>query len=76
MYWERAPDVSSSFIAQTMSRAEYRSIKQNLHLCDNASIDQSDNMFKVRAYMNMLNKNFQKFDIFEKFLSVDEQMVP
>ncbi|XP_054708299.1 piggyBac transposable element-derived protein 3-like [Uloborus diversus] len=59
-----------------MSRSQYKTMKQNLHLADNTAIDNNDKLYKVRPYLNLLNKKFQQFGVFSHNLSIDEQMIP
>ena len=43
---------------------------------DNASLNEDDKLFKVRPYMDLLNKKFLQFGIFKFNLLIDEQMIP
>ena len=58
-----------------MRRQKFKTIKRYLHLNDNAMIDASDKMYKLRPFLDALNKNFQKFGIFHSHLSIDEIMI-
>jgi hypothetical protein len=59
-----------------LSRQLFHDIKRNLHLCDNASIQTTNKLYKVRKYVEMLNTRFSQFGIFAHNLSIDEQMIP
>ena len=48
----------------------------NLHLNDNSAINKDDKLFKVRPYIELLNKKFQQFGVHKTNLSIDEQMIP
>lgn len=76
LYWSVSPDVNCPIVRETMNRATYLSIKQNIHLADNTILDKNDKLAKVRPYLNILNKNFMQFDVFATNLSIDEQMIP
>ncbi|GBN02528.1 hypothetical protein AVEN_246-1 [Araneus ventricosus] len=76
MYWSLDKDISVHIVRDSMSRLQYRNMKQKLHLADNSQIDNSDKLYKVRPYLNLLNRKFQQFGIFSHDLSIDEQMIP
>ena len=48
----------------------------NLHLDDNSAINEDDKLFKVRPYIELLNKKFQQFVVNKTNLLIDEQMIP
>ena len=48
----------------------------NLHLNDNSAINKDVKLFKVRPYIELLNKKFQQFGVHKTNLSIDEQMIP
>lgn len=76
MFWEMADDAGLLLVRQAFSRNQYRSIKRNIHLADNAQNTNIDKMYKVRQFIEALNSKFQQFGISETHLSIDEQMVP
>lgn len=76
MYWSADDDKGVQIVKESMSRNKFLSIKQNIHLCDNNQLNNSDKFTKIRPISNMLNKKFCQFDIFKHNLSIDEQMVP
>jgi hypothetical protein len=76
MYWENAQDCSISIVTNAMSRQTYRDIKKNLHLVDNSQIPDGDKFYKIRSYIELLNRKFCKFGVFAHNLSIDEQMIP
>lgn len=76
MYWSKEADKGIDLIRNAMSRNQFRSIKQNLHLCDNKDLDKSDKFAKLRPLIDALNKKFLQFGIFSNYLSIDEEMVP
>ena len=41
-----------------MTRQKFKTIKRYLHLNDNAMIDASDKMYKLRPFLDALNTNF------------------
>ena len=48
----------------------------NLHLDNNSAINKDDKLFKVRPYIERLNKKFQQFGVHKTNLSINEQMIP
>ena len=43
----------------------------NLHLNDNSAINKDDKLFKVRGYIELLNKKFQQFGDHKTNLLID-----
>lgn len=76
MYWSKDIDKGIDLVRSTMSRNEFRSIKQNIHLSDNKNSDKSDKFAKLRPLIDALNEKFMQFGIFSRHLSIDEEMVP
>jgi hypothetical protein len=77
MYWTKnSPTSGCLAVAEAMSKNRFQEIKSRLHLADNAETDLSDRLFKVRAYLDLINQNLQQFGIFAEYLSIDEEMVP
>ena len=76
MYWENAEDCSIKIVTGALSRQMYRDIKRNLHLADNSTLTDGDKLYKVRSYIDLLNRKFCKFGVFAHNLSIDEQMIP
>ncbi|GBM13576.1 hypothetical protein AVEN_266917-1 [Araneus ventricosus] len=47
IYWSLDKDISVPIVRDSMSRLQYRNMKQNLHLADNSQINNSDNLYRV-----------------------------
>ena len=47
----------------------------NLHLNVNSAINKDDKLFKVRPYIELLNKKFQQFGVHKTNLLIDEHMI-
>ena len=76
MYWSNDDDLSRPIVRQAMTRSEYLKIKSYLHVQDNNKQKESkDRGFKVRPLIEMINKSFQQFGIFESKLAIDEMIV-
>ncbi|XP_050292970.1 piggyBac transposable element-derived protein 3-like [Anthonomus grandis grandis] len=75
-YWSTDEDKGIDLIKKCMSRNRFQQIKQHLHLSDNSLLDKKDKFFKVRPFLDLLNKKNLQFGIFAFNLSIDEQMVP
>ena len=58
LYWSLDPDCNTAIVRQALSRQRFRDIKMNLHLNDNSAINKDDKLFKVRLYIELLNKKF------------------
>lgn len=76
MYFTRDEDICVPLISKSISRARFREIKQNLHLCDNNNLDKANKFAKVRPFLDMLNRKYLQFGIYHRELSIDEQMKP
>ncbi|GBM79676.1 hypothetical protein AVEN_59167-1 [Araneus ventricosus] len=76
IYWSLDKDISVPTVRDSMSRLQYKNMKQNLHLAYNSQINNIYRLYKVRPYLNLLNREFQQFGIFSHDLSIDEQMIP
>lgn len=71
-----ADNVSSPNVRNAMTHSIYLSIKENIHLADNTTLDKTGNVTQVGASKNILNENFMKYRVYSTRLSVDEQMIP
>ena len=76
MYWSLDPDCNIHVVRNLLSRKQFRDIKKNLHLQDNSEFDKNDKLSKMRPYLNLLNKKYKQFGIFQFNLSIDEQTIP
>lgn len=76
LYWSSKPGMGLPILQKAISRNKFTTIKQNLHLADNTSIDTDDRFAKVRPLITLLNVKFKQFGIFCTNLSIDEEMVP
>lgn len=76
-YWSDSEDLGIQLVKSAMSRNQYLELKALLHLQDNskASQNKNDRAFKIRSLVDIINKNFRKWGIFQKHLSIDEMMV-
>jgi hypothetical protein len=79
MYWKK--DHRIGIVADSMYRDRFLEILRCLHFSDNelqpkADSPRYDRLYKVRAVMDIISKNFMEYVDYEKHLSVDEQMVP
>lgn len=75
-YWSVQNDSGVTAVQEALSRNRFLEIKRWLHACDNARVDPNNKLFKVSSFLNILNKNFQQFSVFSKYLSIDESMLP
>ena len=75
MYWSLDEDVSVPIINNSISRNRFHEIKKHLHFADNSKIDKEDKMYKLRPLVDILNQNFQQWEIFHENLSIDEAMI-
>ena len=55
IYWVRSDDTHNSIVSSLMSRYRFDLIMQNLHLADNANLDQNDKLAKVKKVVKYMN---------------------
>ena len=59
-----------------MTRDRFDMLVRYVHLCDSASLDESDKFGKVRPLLSLLNERFLLHFLKERNLSIDESMIP
>ena len=76
LYWSTDEDVGVAAVYEKMSRNRFQEIKRFFHLSDNSCLDPNDKLAKLRPFLEIFQENLLQFGVFEKDLSLDEQMVP
>ena len=76
MFWEEAPDVQHRIVKNAMPRNRFVAILQNLHFCDNTTIDPADKCGKVCPLLGMVRDNLRKHAKLTKCLNIDQLMIP
>ena len=76
MYWECSDDTHNSIVSSLMSRNCFDLIMQNLHLADNANLDQNDKFAKVRKLIKYMNDYCLNNFLPEQTVSINESMIP
>ena len=74
--WSKDNDVAIPLISRSMSRKRFEDIKKFIHFADNDNFTAGDKLAKIRPLQDKVNASVQQFGLFEKDLSIDEQMVP
>ena len=59
-----------------MPRRRFLQIKKFLHFADNEKLNKNDKLAKIRPLVSVINVSLKQFGIFNKYLSIDEQMIP
>jgi hypothetical protein len=75
-YHKLDEDLSTTIVRSNRTQKTFRNIKRNLHLNNSDHLDANEKLYKVRPYVEVLNKKFQQFGILHHHLSIDEQMIP
>jgi len=77
MYWCEDEDVCIESVRKCLTKNRYIEIKRNLHFNDNSEIgvQKTTKSFKISPLITKMNKQFKKFGVFSKNLSIDEQMI-
>ena len=76
LHWSRDADVRNEAIANAMTRDRFDMLVRYVHLCDSASLGESDKFGKVRRLLSLLNECFLLYFLKERNLSIDESMIP
>ena len=58
-----------------MTRLEFMRIHSFLHLVDNERANQDDKLYKVRPLLTMLTREFQRYYVLNKEITIDEKMI-
>jgi len=76
-YWKSGEDIGTEMIKKSMSRNRFFEILSCLHLNDNAYLLQNkhDKLYKLRPFIERLNKNFTENKVCEEYLSIDEATI-
>ena len=75
MFWNPTEDIPKIF-KNSMRLNRFEMLLRHIHFNDNANIDRSDRLFKIRPLLNSLNENFKKHGGLDEHLSIDESMIP
>ena len=70
--WSLDRDCNTAIVRQALSRQRFGDITITLHISDYSAINKDDKLFKVRPYIELLNKKFQQFGVHKTNLSIDE----
>ena len=76
-YWSNEEDLGVPIIKKAMTRNNFQHLKSIINFCNNERWEEnkSDRGFKVRSLIEMIQKSFKKYEVFEKNLSVDEMII-
>lgn len=76
MYWEKSCDVRNEAVSSAMSRKRFEDHLRYLHLNDNACINRSDKLAKIRNFLVVINERCLVYFPVSRNLSIDESMIP
>ena len=76
LYSSKDDDVAIPLRSRSMSRKRLEDIKKFIYFADNDNLTAGDKLAKIRPLQDKVNALLQQFGLFEKDLSIDEQMVP
>lgn len=74
-YWRRSDLTYTDVFPKYMTRDRFMQIKRYLHFNNNAFLDASDKIFKVRPVYEYINKKFTEFFTPFQKLVIDESLV-
>ena len=76
-YWSsRTVFGGSSLAGKVMTQTRFEKILGNLHLADNSSYDQKNRLYKISAFVQLLNNAFQNAFRPGREVCIDESLVP
>ena len=75
LYWSNDPDIAVPFVSSVMTRDRFSQMLSNIHVNDNAKLDASDKLSKVRPLIEKANAQFTKLYYVRRVQSIDESMV-
>ena len=75
-YWSQHTVLHSTFAARLMTRDRFMAILTFLHLVDNRLDNGSDNLFKIRPFVDVLGRRFKECYYPERAVAVDESICP
>ena len=75
LYRAASPDIHNEAVARAISTNRFREIFSNLHIPDNASLN-NDKYNKVRHLFEILNQNVKQLFSTTTHHSIDESMIP
>jgi hypothetical protein len=73
-YWSERKSTETPFFRTIMPFKRFEKILSNLHFADNALLDKSDKLFKIRPIINYLKNKFTTYRPNEE-LSIDESLM-
>ena len=71
-YWSKDELIETPFFGKYLSRNCFQRLLSTLHLVDNESVVQEDRLYKVRPFMEMLQRNFKFLYHPSQQISLDE----
>ncbi|XP_037116736.1 piggyBac transposable element-derived protein 3-like [Syngnathus acus] len=74
-YWNTDEDLHCALVAGAMSRNRFEEIIRYIHCADNAHLNSSDRMTKLRPMMDILNARFGEAYPMDCNLDLDEAMI-
>ena len=76
-HWRNDQDLCVPFVFNALPRNRFTQILANLHMNDNESVPQNnkDWLYKLRPFIDMLNRNYKLLYNISEYLSIDESMV-
>lgn len=76
-YWSNYLCYKNVITAQCgMSRNRFESILHFLHVTDNENYNKEDTLYKVSAFIELMNTKFQKWCVPQENVCIDESMIP
>lgn len=76
MYWTRDSMLSTPFFGRFMSRNRFQSILSNLQVTGEKPAGNTDKLYKVRPFLDMLETSFPLFFKPGRELAIDEGAIP
>lgn len=75
-YWSTKQLYRNNLAGRIMSRNRFELLLRFWHFDDDTKNDTGDRLFKIRKLVDALNSNFKKLKQPDKYIAIDETMVP
>ena len=73
-YWSQDPALGVPYFSETMPRDRFNDLRKYLHFADNATLDQTDRLAKLRPFLRLLEDQYRTVFVPTQNISVDESL--
>jgi hypothetical protein len=74
-YWSTS-DIFYSVLPKFIGRNKFELISRFLHLADNCNSNNTDKIYKIRSFLNLINDISIQHALPGKIINIDEYLIP